>query len=370
MLTPLNQIYHTNLFMKKKQKILILTLNDLNNYGNRLQNFALQYSIKKFGGDPRTLWHSYFDNNVQFFRSFLKEAYFDVQMAITPFRPESKARFKRLLFNRLIKKEKAFCRQRLNRLVRRYKKVIVGSDQIWNFNFIGPQWSLCNDRCFDGLKRYSYAGSCGSKMQGNANLSALFLGLDNFENQSFREISAYNEYLSEHSGKECSLNVDPTLLLSKREWETAFSLEMSNLKSQSCFIYVLGKIDTKIKKVIDDKVEGCFSNLCWHDDIFKGSEGCQTAKEFLNQIRQAETIVTNSFHASVFSALFQKKLILINSSDTLDDRFKTLFYWFGIAPLQNQKIIEIDFSDIDVDSTIAEARNAGLSLIKNIVEDR
>ncbi len=354
--------------MKKKRKILILTLNDLNNYGNRLQNFALQYSIKKVGGNSRTLWHSCFDNNGLFFRGFLKESYFNLRMALTPFKAESKARFKRLQLNRLIKKEKTYCRQRLNSLSSRYDKVIVGSDQIWNFNFINQKWSLCLDRCFDGLKRFSYAGSCGSKVPNGTDLNTLFSGLENFENQSFREISIFNEYAKKHSGECCSLNIDPTLLLSECEWETAYSLGRSNVPSHSCFAYLLGKVDPEIQKHIDDKIRASFPSICYHKDIFKGADGCQTAREFLDQIRNAELIITNSFHASVFSALFHKKLILINSSDVLDGRFRTLFHWLGITPQTDQKVFEIDFSAIDVELKIREAREAGLNLIKKIVE--
>mgnify|MGYP003313632742 CR=1 FL=1 len=108
------------------KKIGLLTINDFNNYGNRLQNYAIQYHLKKMGCEVITLKNDMFSNSKKYYfikklKHYKYEGTFD---------KNEKRKCKFIEFNKNInfsdKKITAYSKDDA------YDYYITGSDQVWN----------------------------------------------------------------------------------------------------------------------------------------------------------------------------------------------------------------------------------------------
>ena len=63
--------------------------------------------------------------------------------------------------------------------------------------------------------------------------------------------------------------------------------------------------------------------------------------EFLSAIKDADAILTNSFHGTCFALIFNKKLLAITNNNTGDSRFDTLIKLFGIENMSVKLIDDI-----------------------------
>ncbi len=199
-----------------------------------------------------------------------------------------------------------------------YHTILLSSDQLW-----GPA-DLIRDyhtlRQFPkGKKRVAYATSFGV-----ANLPTFLNAvvcdfIPQIECVSVREKSGQN-IIKKICGRDVPVVVDPTMLLSKEQWKMVFS-ENRIIKDRYVFCYFLGenkKHIQAVKKFCDEKKLKLVSIL--HPENYNTKEyrfadiypdGVGPA-EFLNLIYNAEYVVSDSFHASVFSSIFNKKFMVFD----------------------------------------------------------
>lgn len=110
------------------KKYAIITICDNNNYGNRLQNYALHKILSNFGLDNVTLW----DEKENTLKAQIK-------LAIKKVLPTSNInRKKYIAFQKFTRKNianKYVSMSNLKEINNKFDYFIVGSDQIWNYNF-------------------------------------------------------------------------------------------------------------------------------------------------------------------------------------------------------------------------------------------
>lgn len=215
---------------------------------------------------------------------------------------------------------------------------IVGSDQIWNINNeyadeIINTWFL--KFVPNRSKRASYAASFGRDNLSKSMKKQIKLLLKNFSNVTVRENSGKN--IVKSIGINAHVVCDPTLLLSKEQYYSLFSrITVPNKKY--IFLYLLSNTCTfsvhKLEKwAKENKLELIYvtGNAGWkycnYDD-----EGIKksylTIPEWLSCLANAEYVITNSFHCTLFSLLFEKKIAVVplkGSVKSSNNRIDSLF---------------------------------------------
>lgn len=196
-----------------------------------------------------------------------------------------------------------------------YSKVLVGSDQMWSpsgltTNFYNLMFVPEN------IDKISYATSFGVASIPKYQRSKTKEFLERLQYISVRENSGY-EIIKELTGKKAVVAVDPTMLLSREEWDL-FSGEVPIYNQKYIFAYFLGNNQEHRKCVNELKKRTGYKIVALKhlDEYVPGDEtfGDYTPYEigpceFLNLLKNAEYVCTDSFHGTVFSSLFHKQFI-------------------------------------------------------------
>lgn len=313
------------------KKVGIVTVYGEQNYGNKLQNYALVQIYKKLGFVPLTL-----QGRQSALRLSAKQKGKNLLKAIMAKTPTKSSHAQ---YYRREEKFKAFSRQYLNlsngfftdnankSFLNSFDILSVGSDQVWNdvdFNEADVKYFSLYD--IKGPRKISFAASIGKKDFQSKYLSIFVKGLQDFDFISCREESAVM-YLSNILKKECVLMMDPTLFLDVNDWKRIEKKPDWLHKSNYCLEYFLGGANSECKKVIPDN-----SNIIDLMDV-NSDAFISSPNEFIYLIHHANIVLTDSFHACVFSMLFNKTYAVfdrLNSLSNMNSRIKTLFTEFSV----------------------------------------
>lgn len=230
-----------------------------------------------------------------------------------------------------------FCDENLQVLNHDFDIFITGSDQVFNFNFFRKGYFLG----FVGQdkKKIAYAASMATTNVSEENASFFKKSLENFYAISVREPEAM-EYINNLFGKKIALVcVDPTFLINPEQWGKFAGEKL--YKEDYCFCYFLGSnkkerlLARKFSNTRGIKCIGipmCRDNYHFIDDgLFDISFPDASPKDFVSLIKNAKYIFTDSFHACVFSILFNKKFVVFkrDQKDDMTSRIESLLSYFG-----------------------------------------
>ncbi len=275
---------------------------------------------------------------------------------------------------------------------------ICGSDQIWNPLFADVDiYSL---GFVDNYKRkLSYAPSIANKYLTEEEITQLSDNLRSFTGVSLRE-EDYKEVLSNKLGREISIVLDPTLLLSRSDWDDmlqtySFSeeeFEEANITEKYIFAYLLGDNPHNRKRILNyARMNGLSVVYCpyviWEsasghlDDMkFGDYRICHLSPAvFIKLIKHAEFVATDSFHACVFSILYhksfcaldrtiQKKLDMSSRLDTLLGSLGLERKYFGNGEEIAPKILrESDW--VEIDKVLDKQRKYSMEYLNKALEE-
>ena len=307
-------------------KIGIVTINDNDNYGNRLQNYAVQEVLKEYikNSDVITLKNTF---DLNFKKNFLyRFCKFCLKKVLK--RPPKKYA-KRLKCFKEFNKNIKFSKYYINPffiLDNSYDYFVVGSDQVWNPNFF---------RLSD-VDFLSFA-----KTNNKVALSASF-GLNKLENhmkelprkylKDFKSISV-REFEGEKiikeivPKKEVSTLIDPTMMLSKEKW-LSLAKKPSYCRERK---YILKYFLKDVAPSVDEEINNIAKKFDYDiiDILDNQSEYYLIGpSEFLYFEANASVICTDSYHSTIFSIIFDKPVIIFDRSDKdtncINSRLKTL----------------------------------------------
>lgn len=199
-----------------------------------------------------------------------------------------------------------------NQVNEKYTDVIVGSDQLWlPVNVVSNYYTL--NWVPDNINKISYATSFGFSTIPSKYNSMYKYFLNRIDYLSTREESGV-KIIKDIIGREAKLVCDPTILLTKEEWQEEISATPI-YNEKYIFCYFLGKniehrkFAERLKKETGYKIV----SINHSDEYVKYSDKfCDYAPydigpaEWINLIKNAEYICTDSFHGTVFSILFNK----------------------------------------------------------------
>lgn len=310
----------------------------LSNYGALLQAYALQQALKELGHDVCLLQASFSFNNVlrKWYKSPLR-----VLKAWLKLKEEQRAeqlhprKFMEFAVQQLTLSQKKYHSHR-DLLAEKFDvdALVTGSDQVWSGKTPFPPYFL--DFGPAEALRFSYAASIGSKVRTDAHyLSKFKQMLKNFNGISVRESEALNQ--CKLAGFDTALLVpDPVMLFSGDHYREKLQLSAPPMYKKYCLIYTVGRNLKKKQEIISYCRENNLQPVVVvaqhksHLDIPNSSLCYPEIPEFLSLIDHAQLVVTDSFHGTVFSLLFNTPVVVIPKNDH-DARFETLNEYFNIA---------------------------------------
>lgn len=189
----------------------------------------------------------------------------------------------------------------------KYDTVIVGSDQVWNYNLTNNDLFYFLNFKNTNVKKVSYAASFGLAEIDKEHSDAIVPLLNDFDFLSVREKQAA-KIIKDNANIEAPVVCDPTLLLDKSEWEK-IALERSK-GSGYIFVYTVFNSDKvwEYAKKLSDKTglpikTISYSKFHKREAIYDYVAG---PDDWVNYMLGADYVVTNSFHGVAFSINFNK----------------------------------------------------------------
>lgn len=321
------------------KKILLVTLQGTNN-GNRLQNYALQKVLEKMDCLVYTPYYDYPERNTL----YRKLKFFMKVIAYYVFR----IRKYKSAYSHIIKEKRYrdFNKEYIHNMFKvrfgkmdsknwdGYDYAVTGSDQVWHkwsddemeLNYFYLQF-------MPKEKRVAYAPSFGFSSFPAKDIEIHRNGLNGFNKLCCREMDASN-LINLLVGKKALVVVDPTLLLDQNEWREIEKTPLYYHNNKYILAYFLGDLTEEYKKAIDDySIKNGFEviNIL---DVKNTTLYATRPDEFLWLIDHSEYVFTDSYHATIFSLLFNKRFMIFRRKqrgrEDMFGRLETLINEYGL----------------------------------------
>lgn len=195
-----------------------------------------------------------------------------------------------------------------------YDVVIVGSDQVWTpMGLYGKFFNLLF--VDESVAKMSYASSFGVGQIPSIQTKQTKEYLERFDVLGVREIKG-KEIVETLSNKKAVVVADPTLLLTREEWEDEVENCTINNSEPYIFCYLLGENSESREAVRELQQETGYKIITIrHLDEYVASDeefGDEapydvSPNDFVKYIKEAQYVCTDSFHCTIFSILFHKK---------------------------------------------------------------
>lgn len=316
-------------------KVGIVTQPLLNNYGGVLQNFAMQRALVKLGHEPITIDYIPQMTRGRYAKLWLRGHLYNLLHSKSKKSvPESRIRVPRHPYFAQFVEQYIATTKIVNtyspNLVSEYKleAVVTGSDQVWRPRYNRRSLkSMFLDFVEDnGVIKFAYAAS---------------FGVDNWEFKPLktlkcRALARRLDYISvrEESGVSlCKKNLrveamevlDPTLLLTAEEYGEVLA---AHPRSDERYIaaYILDSTPEKIALVAKEAERRGVNYRIYG----AGRDVELSVEEWLTMIRDAECVITDSFHGCVFSIIFRREFVAIINRSRGACRFISLLGKFGL----------------------------------------
>lgn len=258
-----------------------------------------------------------------------------------------------------------------------YDVICIGSDQVWNYEkgySLEPFFA-----CFDkkGTKKISYASSIGLSSLSKEAECVFKKELSGFAHLSVREQQA-SELLENLLNREVDVVLDPTLILDNKEWLEVAKFDMCP-KEKYVLVYIVTikpcdyvlEVARHIAKLRNLKIVRICRDA-YPEHSGRNVQEILTAgpSDFVGLFANAEFVVTNSFHGTVFSINFSKSFYSVikrqhSTNSRLTSILKKLDLEDRILPVDSPlpEISEIDYAIPQ--EKLMEERQHSLEYIKN-----
>lgn len=300
------------------KKILLITIQDNNNIGNRLQNYALQKVLERYGVEVTNLdcgYTSTLSSKVLIKNKIKKylgcfgikryaekyKIFINTQLrckSITQFTNKYIANVQNITYENVFEKNWDA-----------YDLAIVGSDQVWhkwrNDPKELPYYYL---EFMPEVKRVAYAASFGFDDFPLVDRMEHINGLNGMNEISCREKSGC-ALVEKTTGKKATHVLDPTLLLKANDWRKIESdiFSVVTLDEKFIFTYFLGNITEEYQKFISNIAQKRGLRIIDFFDMQNEAIARCGVGEFISLIDHADYVLTDSFHCTVFSILFERE---------------------------------------------------------------
>ncbi len=347
------------------------------NYGAILQNYALQTFLKSIGHTPVTIqWETAFNSWKDYLRGiyYLLKNWNKTEYHVSPtlpghFRLHKENGGRRKFVKRNIRLSKTCLIDNLMKLMHseKYDALIVGSDQVWRPSFI-ENISIMFFSFAQGLdvRRIAYAASFGVSYNDFSpeQLQECRTLLENFDCVSVREDSAIDQCRKLFGYQNVSWMPDPTFLIPKSYYENCCHDNVQ--RNNVLFAYILDNDNEKLAYINKFASQHNLEAII----RYEGGVPTDTVEDWLALFRDAEYVVTDSFHGTVFSLIFHRNFTLFKNQYRGNIRLESLsrqmgIYEYCVEDTQSYSTYFPDWNQIEL--TIQKWRKIGADfLISNL----
>lgn len=317
------------------------------NYGSVLQAFATQHFLKENGFKCELINYLPYSNNIN---NLIKKLLQKIYLLFYNKKVLAKWNKMRKWIKKNTKESKRIIAYaQLEKYSRKYDAVICGSDQIWNNykNIANPFFYL---QFVPKEKRIAYAPSIGRNFIDERVKETFKKFVSEIKYISIREQQGA-EIIKDLLGRDVPVVIDPIFLLGKEQWEK--EIKSKNIeKNPYIFVYFLSKNNEyfeEVKKFAEKNNLKIITTPMLYDK--DDTAVIADAWDFLNLIKNAKYVATDSFHGLAFSIKFEKKFIVYK-------RFKD-----GTKETQNSRIYNL-LNELDLNSRL-KTNNNSISEILN-----
>ncbi len=355
-------------------KVGIVTITELDNFGNRLQNYALQSVLSDMGAEAETL-PNYITYRHR--RNLTSKANRYLRGLLKHDGRKSEV-IKQLRFEKFDKKYFRFSRDYSEigfispDAGSHYDCFVSGSDQIWN-----PHFSFNFDFNFLTFapyeKRVAYAASFGVDAVPEEQKAQFTEYLNGMRAISTREFAG-SDIVRSLTGKACPVLPDPTLLLTPSQWQNLEKKPRRHSAGNYILVYHLGTKEHQqsvVKQLLNAHPEYRGCGIVNIGDSDNARTFSITPDEFLYLLHHAKLMVTDSFHGTVFSLLFGIPIYYTKRVDnyvSMNSRVQSLFSMLEID--SSSDIIDCHVTDpARFEAALSGQRQRGLDYLRdNVIE--
>lgn len=231
---------------------------------------------------------------------------------------------------------------------------LAGSDQIWNTLFPnGKDAAFYLDFAPQGKIRASYAASIATDKIVSGWENFVLEKVMNLDQIAVREKTAVSVLNNIGVTKEISVVCDPVFLLSSNEWMKLINTSSPIIKEPYILVYDFDRssnikeITQYIAQKLRLKIIPIGQTAFGHRADYSNSIG---PIEFLNLIYHARCVISNSFHATAFSIIFQKDFYVVRRAESLNTRMEDLLRILSLSERLVSSCKSLDLSKIDYKS--------------------
>lgn len=329
-------------------KIGIITIYDMTNYGNRLQNYAVYRSFINENVKAETLVCENKISNIQKIKRRLLNEIHALTLPKYPIEDLGYIRWCKFekfthknIPTRIFYSDDIYLSSQIND---DYIEFVAGSDQIWNYEFPGRfgDYTIHSKDYFltfaDKQKRNSLSASFGIEEIDEKWSQQYCTWLNDFKNLSVREKSGA-DLIYRLTGRNVKVLIDPTMYLTVDEWRKVASKPNKVSFSEPYLLeYFLSPISNKDDSNIQEITDRFHLKRYKLWDVSFENLFVIGPDEFLYLIDHAAVICTDSYHASAFSILFKKPFIVYPRGN-MNSRIDTLLCTFGFENRISDKVL-------------------------------
>ena len=356
------------------KKIGIITFQDSANFGSALQAYGLWYKINELEYDCEI---------INYICEKIKENELPHKISLSDWKMPKKV-ILNLLFRRFYyrKHDKLTIFLRNNAKLSDYYDIktiketnkiynhfVVGSDIVWSLS-LTDDYTYFLDFVDKEKIKDSFASSVGDPLTAEEKKKVAFL-LNGFSHINVREQQS-KEWLQDICYKNIDVVCDPTMLLTKKQWEKFVGKRIIKRN------YVLVYFNSKDGKCLKDAIKYAKKNHCEVYFINYGIRKSkfktirpETIEDFLSLIFYADHVFTASYHGLLFSLYFNVPVLFYNRAHK--SRMISLASILEITS-KNGDEIDIDVYHVDddwenVNHKIADFRNYSISKLKELLNE-
>ena len=341
-----------------QMKIGIITFHRADNYGAVLQAYALQETLRNLGNDVEiidyrcdAIENDYIYQVIPAFNSniFLWTINFINRFYVVHKKRIKGKKCKKFRKDYLILSPSVKTRKDREIIQKEYDLIITGSDQIWSIKLTSGKddWYCYKQENMTGAQIVSYGASVGNLELFKHNFELFRNDLKMYKKISVREDET-KEYLEKELSRCVQRVVDPTILLEKKYWDDIVKDEKSVINDDYVLYYDVegNEIAKRIALSIAKKNKLKLAHFDTSLKLILTEHFVQEAGplEFLSLIKNAKYVVTSSFHATVFSVIFEKSFVTIPHPKT-GARVRCLLLDLGLG---ERIVSQFDDSSVDV----------------------
>lgn len=298
-------------------KIGIVTFTFGDNFGQRLQNLATQQILKStFNAEVITLKQQKKYGKKEFANHIVDKVFRSNSIQSKRRKAFEKFNSEYIKFSDFFISEKV----KNNNELSSFDYFVVGSDQVWS-----PYSSDVNSTMFLTFapreKRVALAPSMAATDIPSDKLKIYREYLNGFNYISVREQQSA-DIIKKYFGLDSFVLIDPTLMFGQSFWNAYAARPSYELPERYVLCYFLGNINDSLKKAIEEKTECSIVDILNDSNYYVNSPS-----NFIYLIKNASYVMTDSYHGTIFSILYDRPLSVVNRTGTninMNSRFDTL----------------------------------------------